>query len=317
MDILQSLRQIPDLDVETDVPMSAHTSFAIGGPADILVVPHAVPGLVQALRTTYDAGLTPTIIGNGTNTLVLDGGIRGVVIKVANGLSRVQVEDDVIIAESGARVACLCRVCADRGLGGMEWAAGIPGALGGALTMNAGANGGEIGQFVQWVKAVTPAGEIRILHRDELSFGYRDSCFRGGDLVIAQAALRLIKSNPATVTGDMLDTLKCRSDKQPVTMCSAGCVFKRPLNDYAGRLLDEAGAKGMRVGGAVVSTKHANFIVNAGDATARDVLELIDQVRDRVKVAFGVDLVVEVCVVGEPLPASAFVPVMAATHSCA
>lgn len=316
MDILQSLRQIPDLDVETDVPMSAHTSFAIGGPADILVVPHTIAGLVGAIEATSDGGQTPTIIGNGTNTLVLDGGIRGVVIKIANGLSRVEVDDDVIVAESGARVACLCRVCADRGLGGMEWAAGIPGALGGALTMNAGANGGEVGQFVQWVKAITPTGQIKTLHRDELSFGYRDSCFRESDLIIAQAALRLIKSNPATVWSDMLDTLKCRSDKQPVTMRSAGCVFKRPPNDFAGRLLDEAGAKGMRVGDAVVSTKHANFIVNAGNATARDVLELVDRVKARVKVAFGVDLIVEICIIGEPLAASEFTPAMATAHSC-
>ena len=305
MDMLQSLQQVPDLDVDTDVPMSAHTSFGIGGPADILVTPHSVNALAQAVKTVYDAGQKPLIMGNGTNMLALDGGVRGVIIKVANGLSHVEVEDDLIIAEGGVRMASLCRTCADYGLASLEWAAGIPGTLGGALTMNAGANGGEIGRLTEWVKVITPQGDIETLDGDRLSFDYRWSCFQEMDAVIAQAGLRLQKCDPGTVRDDMRAVLEARCQKQPVTMPSAGCVFKRPDDDFAGRLLDEAGAKGMRVGDAVVSSKHANFIVNEGNATARDVLALIDEVKTKVKAAFDVDLVVEVCIVGEHLPGDA------------
>ena len=305
MDMLQSLQQVPDLDVDTDVPMSAHTSFGIGGPADILVTPHSVNALAQAVKTVYDAGQKPLIMGNGTNMLALDGGVRGVIIKVANGLSHVEVEDDLIVAEGGVRMASLCRTCADHGLASLEWAAGIPGTLGGALTMNAGANGGEIGRLTEWVKVITPQGDIETLDGDRLSFDYRWSCFQEMDAVIAQAGLRLQKCDPGTVRDDMRAVLEARCQKQPVTMPSAGCVFKRPDDDFAGRLLDEAGAKGMRVGDAVVSSKHANFIVNEGNATARDVLALIDEVKTKVKAAFDVDLVVEVCIVGEHLPGDA------------
>lgn len=301
MNALQTLQQIPDLSVQSAVPMSGHTSFGIGGPADILVVPHTVAGLAEAIRTLYDLGQHPTVIGNGTNMLVLDGGIRGVVVKIANGMSAVRIEGDRVVAESGVRVASLCRTCADHGLGGLEWAAGIPGTLGGALTMNAGANGGEIGQFTEWVRYITPDGRLETRWSQEGDFGYRSSYFQGKDLVIAQAGLRLLPGEPAELREKMCGVLENRCQKQPVAMRSAGCVFKRPEGDYAGRLLEEAGAKGMRVGDALVSPKHANFIVNEGNATADDVLTLIEMVRQRVRDKFGVDLVPEICVMGEPI----------------
>jgi len=302
MDLLHCLRRIPHVDVGTNVPMSQHTSFGIGGPADILVIPHTIEALAQAVKAVYAAGEEPMVMGNGTNMLVLDGGVRGVVIKVCNGLSRVTAHDDLVTAESGVRVASLCCTCADFGLSGLEWAAGIPGALGGALTMNAGANGGEVGQFVEWVRVVRPDGSIEKLSRAQLAFGYRYSSFQGIKAVIAQACLRLHPCDPVIIRERMCAVLEERCEKQPVAMPSAGCVFKRPKNDYAGRLLEEVGAKGLRVGGAVVSEKHANFIVNDGGATAADVLELIDLARTKVWDVFGVDLVPEVCVRGEPLP---------------
>jgi UDP-N-acetylmuramate dehydrogenase len=300
MRILECLEQITGLDVRTDVPMSEHTSFGIGGPADILAIPHTVGALAKTIDVVRGAGQTPTIIGNGTNLLVLDGGIRGTVIKIANGLSRVSVEGDVITAEGGVRMASLCRTCAEEGLGGMEWAAGIPGTLGGALTMNAGANGGEIAPLVEWVRVVTPLGALKTLDRSQLRFGYRSSCFQDGDDVIAEAALRLEKTDPATVLARMCEIIETRCEKQPLAMPSAGCVFKRSSIDAAGRLVDAAGGKGMRVGGAVVSEKHANFILNEGDATAADVLELIARIRARVKEEFDVDLNTEICIIGEP-----------------
>lgn len=299
MNLLSALQQIPDLDVQTNVPMSAHTSFGIGGPADILVIPHTVEALAGAMSAVHAAGQKPLVIGNGTNLLVLDNGIRGVVIKVANGLSRVAVEGDLITAECGVRMASLCRACADLGLSGLEWAAGIPGTLGGALAMNAGANGGEIGQATEWVRVVWPTGDLETLDRSQLSFGYRTSCFRTMGVVVAQAGLRLVPCEPAVVLERVCAKIEERCQKQPLAMPSAGCVFKRPEGDYAGRLLEQAGAKGMRVGDAVVSTKHANFIVNEGHATAADVLELIRRVRARVLERFGVELDTEICVVGE------------------
>jgi UDP-N-acetylmuramate dehydrogenase len=300
MDILTSLQQIPDLDVTSGAPMSEHTSFGIGGPADLLVVPHTVPALADAVRVVHAAGQRPMVIGNGTNLLVLDGGIRGVVLKVANGLSRVCVQDDLLVAEGGARLAALCRACADSGLAGMEWAAGIPGTLGGALMMNAGAYGGETGKVTEWVDVVCPDGRLERLSRDALAFGYRTSCFQGGNGIIARAGLRLRRGDKAAIHEKMCQVLEERCTKQPVAMPSAGSVFKRPNGDYAGRLLEEAGAKGTRVGGAVVSTKHANFILNENDATAQDVLALIDVVRAKVKATFDVELATEVHVVGEP-----------------
>lgn len=301
MNALQTLQRIPDLTVEGDVPMAAHTSFGIGGPADVLVIPHSVAGLAEALRVLKALNEKPTVIGNGTNMLVLDGGIRGVVVKIANGMSAVHVRGDQVVAEAGVRVAELCRTCAYQGLGGLEWAAGIPGTLGGALTMNAGANGGETGQFTEWVRYITADGGIETRWAQEGDFGYRTSYFQGKDLVIAQAGLRLLRGEPGELREKMCGVLETRCQKQPVAMRSAGCVFKRPEGDYAGRLLQEAGAKGMRVGDALVSHKHANFIVNEGNATAQDVLTLIELVRARVKERFDVDLIPEICVIGEPL----------------
>lgn len=300
--LLRQLQAVPGLTVETKVPMSEHTSFRIGGPADMLVTPSSVESLAQALKITHEHGERPLIIGKGTNMLVLDGGIRGVVIKPAGGMERVEVDGSRIIADSGVRLASLCRACADEGLAGLEWAAGIPGTVGGAIHMNAGAHGGEIGPLTEWVSVATFAGEIVTYPRDQIHFGYRTSSFQGMDAVIAQACLVLEPSSPAAVHSAMCEIVETRCSKQPVAMPSAGCVFKRPQNDYAGRLLQEVGAKGMSVGGAVVSPKHANFIVNAGSATAQDVLELIALVKAKVFDTFGVDLQTEVCVVGEPLP---------------
>ncbi len=313
--LLADLQRVPDLQVETGVPMSLHTSFGIGGPADILVTPITAEALAQTLKVLHDAGEKPLVLGKGTNMLVLDGGIRGVVLKLAGGMQSVMIEDDTVTAESGARLACICRTCADNGLSGLEWAAGIPGTLGGALNMNAGANGGEIGQLTEWVTVATYCGELMTLNRDELSFGYRTSIFQTMDAVIARACLKLEHSCAADVRKKMHDVVQLRCEKQPVAMPSAGCVFKRPLNDYAGRLLEEAGAKGMQVGGAVVSPKHANFIVNVGGATAQDVLELIDLVQGRVRELFGVELHTEVCVVGEPLPRAKSGCVTTLTHA--
>lgn len=300
--LIEQLEAIPDLKVETDIPMSRYTSFGIGGPADVVVTPHTVEALAAAVRALHETGEVPLLIGNGTNLLVLDGGVRGVVIRAANGMSTVRIEGTRVAADSGARLGTLCREAAACGLSGLEWAAGIPGTLGGALVMNAGAHGGEIGPLVRWVRVIHPDGTLEMLDQEHLWFSYRNSCFQGSPLIIAEAGLELTPADPAAIHQTICDTIQTRCDKQPVALPSAGCIFKRPDKDYAGRLVEAVGGKGMRVGGAMVSEKHANFIVNDGGATALDVLRLIRQVKDRVHERFAVELATEVCVVGEPLP---------------
>ena len=250
-------------------------------------------------RLAGNEGLTPLILGNGTNLIVRDGGVRGIVVLTARGLGRIEMDGAEATIESGATLAALCCRCAHGGLQGIEFAAGIPGTLGGALIMNAGANGGEIGQVVCWVEVIGYDGRVRRHDAAELDFGYRRSALRDTPGAIIRARLSFSQGDPDQVYGALCEAMAVRCAKQPVAMPSAGSIFKRPEGDYAGRLLEEAGAKGMNVGGAMVSPKHANFVVNCGGATARDVLDLIEAARRLVEDKFGVALEPEVCVVGE------------------
>ena len=297
--LVRRLRQIADLELKEDEPLSRHTSFGIGGPADLLLIPSTPEALCAALAATRDAGMTPLILGNGTNLIVRDGGIRGVVIRVAGEMSAVEFEDTSVIVEAGASLAAACLQCAHRGLSGLEFAAGIPGTMGGALIMNAGAYGGEIGDITEWVEVATADGSIERMDGSELSFGYRRSILREQGHVVVRASLRLCEGDPSEIHANLCDTMEMRCARQPVSSPSAGSIFKRPEGDYAGRLLEAAGAKGMRVGRAAVSTKHANFMVNLGGATAADVIGLIEAAREVVFEKFGVMLEPEVCITGE------------------
>lgn len=297
--LTRELRRIPGLELKEDERLSRHTSFGIGGPADLLAIPSSPAALCDALAATREAGCEPLILGNGTNLIVRDGGIRGVVIRVAGEMAGAQFEETALIIEAGAPLATACLQAARRGLSGLEFAAGIPGTIGGALIMNAGAYGGEIGDITEWVEIAKSDGAIERIAGSELAFGYRRSALRDRGLVVVRACLRLSEGDPSEIHCNMCDTMEMRCSRQPVSSPSAGSIFKRPEGDYAGRLLEAAGAKGMCVGRAAVSTKHANFMVNLGGATAADVIGLIDAARELVHERFGVLLEPEVCVAGE------------------
>jgi UDP-N-acetylmuramate dehydrogenase len=294
-----ALDALAGVDVLHDEPMSRHTSFGIGGPADVLAIPHSPRALELLLQACAESGDTPLIIGNGTNLLVRDGGIRGVVIKIAENLSEVRREGLTIQAQSGASLARLCVMAADWGLAGLGFAAGIPGTVGGAVWMNAGAWEQNIGSLVQQVVACDLAGREVVLDRQALEFSYRRSSFQETGLVIIEVTFALAEGHPRVLLAELCETIEKRCRVQPVAQPSAGCIFKRPPCDYAGRLVEAVGAKGLRVGGAKVSEKHANFIVNDGGATARDVLALLDQLRQRVFEQTGVRLEPEIRILGE------------------
>jgi len=297
--LARRLASISGLEVREDEPLSRHTSFGIGGPADLLAIPHTPDALRDALAVARRLGVEPLYLGNGTNIIVRDGGVRGLVVRMAGGLSGIVTEGPTAVVEAGASLAAVCFQAAQRGLSGLEFGAGIPGTLGGALIMNAGAYGGEIGNIAEWVEVITPDGDLDRLRRNELDFEYRRSTLRDSGLAVLRAGLRLVEGDPAQIHCTLCDIISLRCAKQPVCSPSAGSVFKRPDGDYAGRLLEQAGAKGMRVGRAAVSTKHANFVVNLGGATAADVIGLIDGARALVRERFGIVLEPEVCFVGE------------------
>ncbi len=298
-ELVRRLADVPGLEVRRDEPLSRHTSFGIGGPADLLAIPHTPNALRDVIAIARRLGVEPLYLGNGTNIIVRDGGVRGLVVRMAGGLSEITTDGPAVIAQAGASLAAVCFQAAERGLSGLEFAAGIPGTLGGALIMNAGAYDGEIGNITEWVEIITPEGDRERMRSDELDFAYRRSTLRGSGLAVLGAGLRLAEGEPAQIHSTLCDIISLRCAKQPVCSPSAGSVFKRPDGDYAGRLLEEAGAKGMRVGRAAVSTKHANFVVNLGGATASDVIRLIDAARELVRERFGIVLEPEVCFVGE------------------
>ena len=280
-------------------PMSRHTSFGVGGPADIFAVPTSATALRQLLLACLDSDLPYLVIGNGTNVIFRDGGFRGVVIRLGEPLGEIRHEANRLIAQSGAGLDSLCLRACEAGLAGLAWAAGIPGTVGGAVWMNAGANGGEIGQVVRRVLALNQAGDQVELCPADLDFSYRYSTLQGQPLVVAEVEFDLTPGDPQELRRHMYETIEKRCGCQPLKERSAGSIFKRPPGEFAGRLIDCTGCKGLTVGGAQISPKHAGFIVNRGGATAQDVLQLIEQVRQRVHEEHGIWLEQEVCVVGE------------------
>lgn len=296
---LSALHALADVEVREHEPMASHTSFAIGGPADILALPRTLEGLRQLLVTAGEHRLPLCVIGNGSNLLVRDGGVRGLVIKIADNLATIRQEGCRLVAQSGASLARLCVIAAEAGLAGLSFAAGIPGTLGGAVWMNAGANDGCIGNLVHLVRAFDLHGAEHHLTPDDLDFGYRHSSLQGRDLVVAEVTLDLCQGEASELHTELCDAVEKRCGKQPLNLPSAGSIFKRPPNDYAGRLIESVGGKGLRVGGAEVSAKHAGFIVNTGGATAADVLALIHLLQERVQASHGIVLEPEVRVLGE------------------
>lgn len=280
-------------------PMSRHTSFRIGGPADAMLIPRDINELKIALKHAKELNIPVTIIGNGSNLLVRDGGIRGLVIKLSGTLDYVHISGNTVRAGCGVLLSTLAHRVVDAGLKGLEFAAGIPGTLGGAVNMNAGAYDGEMKDVVVSARVLNMDGEETELTHEELGFAYRKSSLQDKRLLAIEVTMELSPGDKEESLAKIADLNRRRREKQPIALPSAGSVFKRPPGHYAGPLIEQAGLKGYRIGDAEVSTLHAGFIVNVGNATAKDVTDLIKHVQNKVLEQFGVKLEPEVRVIGE------------------
>ena len=285
-----------------DEPLSRHTSFRIGGPADVWIELESVAELADLLREATGAGEPILFLGSGTNVLVSDHGVRGVVARLGRGFHFVDwtITDGAADVYAGAAVPFKKLVvdAVERGFGGLEFGEGIPGSLGGGLTMNAGAFGGEIGRVVEVLEGVTAAGEPRHIPRAELPFSYRRLDLPAG-FVITAVRLHLLRGDPSELQAKVTSARDRRKSRQPLGFPNAGSIFKNPPGAFAGKLLEEAGVKGLAVGGARVSPQHANFVVNEGGARAADVRALMEEMQRRVLESSGIRLEPEVKLVGE------------------
>ena len=295
-DIFAGCTQRPLLLAE---PMTKHTSFHIGGPAELMAQPQSEAELQSLLLKAAEAAVPVTLVGNGSNLLVRDKGIRGLVIKLGSMLRDIKLNGNVLTFGSGVSLAQASKKAAELGLSGMEFAVGIPGSIGGAVYMNAGAYDGEMSKVVKSVRVMDAAGEVSELSAGELDFGYRHSALQGSGKIVTSVTVELAAGDKQAIAEKMADFSNRRITKQPLELPSAGSMFKRPPGYFAGTLIDQTGLKGYTVGGAQVSTKHAGFVVNIGGATAADVLQLISDVQAKVFAAHGVKLEPEVLVLGE------------------
>lgn len=279
-------------------PMSKHTSFRIGGPADLFVQPANEEELWNALHLARQEKVPFFIVGNGSNLLVSDEGFRGMILHTGGMLKDISVEGDVIYAQAGALLSTVAKTALEHGLAGMEFAAGIPGTLGGAVCMNAGAYGGEMKDILLDAEVLTQEGERLVLPVEELDLSYRHSVIFEKNYVVLAAHIRLSRGDTAEIKNRMNELAGARRDKQPLEYPSAGSTFKRPEGYFAGKLIQDAGLKGYTVGGAQVSEKHSGFVINRGGATAEEVRFLIGQVQQKVRSQFGVELEPEVRMLG-------------------
>lgn len=287
---------VPGLEVRRDEPMSAHTSFKTGGPADIFVEPKNEDELVSSLKVLHQEGLQPLLVGRGSNLLVSDAGIRGTVIHLGDMFSEIKPGEGGIYAQAGASLASVASAAMQAGLGGMEFAHGIPGSVGGAVMMNAGAYGGEMADIVRAVRCINPEDEI--VEITDCDFSYRHSRFEEADWTIIGAYFELSPGEKTEILAKMKELMEKRTASQPLDKPSAGSTFKRPANGYAAAMIDQTGLKGFSIGGAAVSEKHAGFVVNLGQATSADILAVMAHVRETVYERFGVELEPEVRIVG-------------------
>lgn len=298
--LLERLRQAAGKDaVLVQESMKKHTTFRIGGPADIFVVPDTEEKVAEVIRICREENAPFYVLGNGSNLLVSDLGYRGVVVQIYRNLSEIEVEGAVIRAQAGAMLSVIAKKALAAGLTGFEFASGIPGTIGGAAVMNAGAYGGEMKDVLTEVTVLTPEGDIRNVPARELELGYRHSVIPGRNWIVLGAKLQLQRGDEEQIRARMEDLKEKRVSKQPLELPSAGSTFKRPEGYFAGKLIMDAGLRGFSVGGAQVSEKHCGFVVNRGDATAADVRALIGAVTARVQDQFGVTLEPEVKMLGE------------------
>lgn len=278
-------------------PMAKHTTMRVGGPADVLFLPDSAGEVARALAWAGELGVPALLMGNGSNLIVRDGGVRGLVISLGERFSRIRVQGEELTAQAGASLKRVAAAAQEAGLSGLEFAAGIPGTLGGGVAMNAGAYGGQVSDVLVDAQVLLD-GEAVTLTRAEMEMGYRSTVPLKRGLPVLSARFRLTRDDPEAIAERARRFNALRREKQPLSFPSAGSVFKRPAGQFAGALIEAAGLKGLAVGGAQVSEKHAGFIINLGDATATDVLKLIAEVQRRVQAHAGVWLETEVRIVG-------------------
>ncbi len=294
---LANFLESENIEYRLNEPMRAHTTFKIGGEADIFIIPASPAALISAVKKCTELEIPYFILGNGSNLLVSDGGIEGAVISLA-GINGISSDGEKITCGAGAMLSSVCLKALSLSLMGLEFAYGIPGTAGGALYMNAGAYGGQMADVIESAECLTASGEIKTLKKEDMRLGYRSSVFKKGGLIIISLTLALKKGDKAEIKAEMDDLLNRRKQKQPLEYPSAGSTFKRPEGYFAGALIEKNGLKGLTVGGAQVSEKHAGFVINRGGATAADVKALIGKIQKTVFENDGVMLEPEVIFTG-------------------
>ncbi|CAM3575114.1 UDP-N-acetylmuramate dehydrogenase [Marinicrinis lubricantis] len=286
-------------DVRENEPMSRHTTWKIGGPADVFIVADTKEELVHALRTLSEHQIPWTQLGRGSNTLVSDRGIRGAVLKLGKGFEQIRFEDCIVIAGGAYSFIKLSVMAGKQGLTGLEFSGGIPGTVGGAVYMNAGAHGSDVSRILQSAEVLLETGEFVNYDAEELDFSYRHSRLQQTRGIVTEAVFRLKHGDRKEIAATLASYKDRRLRTQPLQLACAGSVFRNPEGHHAAKLVEEAGLKGLRCGGAEISTLHSNFIVNTGNATAEDVLTLIERIRAIVKQKYGIELETEVLLMGE------------------
>ncbi|MEK4496139.1 UDP-N-acetylmuramate dehydrogenase [Ureibacillus sp. FSL W8-0352] len=285
-------------NIKINESLKKYTMTKLGGNADILVIPETEEEVEAIVQYTYSHQIPLLILGNGSNMIVRDGGVRGIVMNLSK-LNQIKIEGTEVYAQSGALIMDVSKKAAEASLTGLEFACGIPGSVGGAMAMNAGAYGGEINDIIVHSTVLTKEGKRLVLSKEELELGYRKSIIAQKNYIVLSSLFRLEKGNKEEIDAKIADLTYKRQSKQPLEYPSAGSVFKRPPGYFAGKLIQDCGLQGKGVGGAEVSTKHAGFIINKGNATATDYIETIKMVQKVVKEKFGVELELEVKIVGE------------------
>ncbi|MDQ0194311.1 UDP-N-acetylmuramate dehydrogenase [Paenibacillus wynnii] len=298
--ILEDLQKLVKAGIiKSHESLKDHVFTKMGGQADILAIPTTYEEIQNIVTYAHQNGVPLTVLGNGSNVIIRDGGVRGIVLQTSSLSAMGLKEDNILFAQCGAKIIDVSRFALEKELTGLEFACGIPGTVGGALYMNAGAYGGEISHVLDSALVLRKDGQIDTMHGDMLQWGYRKSIFASGEYIVLEALFSMKAGVFAVIKSAMDDLTEQRESKQPLEYPSCGSVFKRPPGRYAGQLIQESGLQGTRIGGAEVSRKHAGFIVNADHATASDYIGLIHHVRKTVKDKFGVELETEVEIIGE------------------
>ncbi|MED3646131.1 UDP-N-acetylmuramate dehydrogenase [Halalkalibacterium halodurans] len=297
--LVESLRALQVGEVRVNESLAHHTTWKIGGPADVFVIPNDIEGLKKTMKLIQETGCKWRVIGRGSNILVSDKGLRGVTVKLDKGLDHLEVNGESITVGAGYPVVKLATVISRQGLAGLEFAAGIPGSVGGAVFMNAGAHGSDISQILTKAHVLFPDGTLRWLTNEEMAFSYRTSLLQKNDGICVEAIFSLTRGDKEDIKKKLQKNKDYRRDTQPWNHPTCGSVFRNPLPEYAGQLIEKAGLKGYQIGGAQISTMHANFIVNTGDAKAADVLALIHHVKDTIQKQYQINMETEVELIGE------------------